>query len=110
MRTITIGDKLVSADFLVINNSVCIQQLYFWDDTNATVPSDLSTVTSATLEVRVDSTTLLVWTGSIVSNQVTFNLTAAQTTLAWDARPYNLVFIKATNRYVVLSGEVRVQR
>lgn len=110
MRTIKIGDQLVSALFMIIQKSYCQQLLYFWDDAAATLPSDLSGVSAATLEVYVDATTTLTWPGAIISNQVSFNLTDTQTDVAWDSRPYNLVLTKSGHPYVVLSGEVVVQR
>jgi hypothetical protein len=110
VRTIKIGDTLATAEFQIIYKSYCEQMLFFWDDLAATQPSDLSSVTSATLEVTVDAVTTVVWTGSVISNQVKFSLTATQTTVGWDTRPYVLVLLKGAERHVVLSGEVVVQR
>lgn len=108
MRVVEIGDKLISTIIYITYNSVSAPEILFWEDSAATQPSDLSSVVSSSLEVDVNGV-VTSWPGTIVGNRVTITLTAADTTVSWDTKPFNLVFMKPL-RTVVLSGEVQVQR
>jgi hypothetical protein len=111
VRVIEIGNKLINVRCLITYNSKCSIQVVFWEDEEGTQPSDLSAVTSITMEVKVSPVSTVAWTGSAAGNVVTFDLTSAQTTVDWDTRPFVLVFLKpGTTRNVVLAGEVQVQR
>lgn len=109
MRTVEIGDKLLQVIFYVSFNSACVPEILFWEDAEATEPADLSAVVSTMLEVTIDGVTTVTWAGAVVGNKVTIPLTASDTNVSWDTKPFNLVFMQPT-RTVVLSGEVQVQR
>lgn len=109
MRVIEVGDKLPSIDLLITYKSECSPIVLFWEDPGATVPSDLSNVLDCFVEVYVDPLTTLVWPAGNSDNSITVTLSEADTTVEWESRPFNLIFMKPL-RNVVLSGEVQVQR
>jgi hypothetical protein len=108
-RTIQIGDTLTTVEFLIKYNSQCTPVVQFWENVEGTEPSVLTDVLSVNMEVYVDPLTTLFWEGQRDGNTVSFPLLPADTLVAWETRPFNMVFMKPL-RNVVLSGIVQVQR
>ena len=109
MRTVQIGEKLTTIEFLIKYNSQCTPEVQFWENVEGTEPSVLNDVLSVNVEVYVDPLTTLFWEGTRDGNTVSFPLLPADTTVTWESRPFNMVFMKPL-RNVVLSGTVQVQR
>jgi hypothetical protein len=108
---LVLGQVLQSGIMNLKYNSQQDFSVYFWDDAANTIPSNLAS-TTVTLEIDQPTTAGLVITGVVVgsTNQVTFSITQAQSTVTWSKADFRLVYVNSTKRYVILSGEVRVQR
>jgi hypothetical protein len=106
-----IGQELLSGVLQLKYNSQQDFSMYFWDDEAHTLPSNLS-ATVVTIELDQPTTAGTVFTGTVVgsTNQVTFSVTQAQSAVSWDKADFRVVYVNSTKRYVVLSGEVRIQR
>lgn len=107
---VTIGEELPVGDILIKFNSQNDFIMHFWDDANNTIPSDLSGVTATTLEVST-SAGVLNWAGNAPStNNVAFSITSTSSNVTWDTAPYELSQIKNGKRYLIMSGNVQIQR
>ena len=108
---LSIGQQLPSGLFALKYNSQQDFSLFFWDDVAATIPSNLAS-TTVTIEIDQPTTAGLVFTGTVVgsTNEVKFSVTQAQSTVTWSRAAFRVVYVNSTKRYVILSGEVRVQR
>lgn len=108
---LAIGQELLSGVLLLKNNSQNDFSIYVWDDVAHTLPSNLA-ATTFTIEVDQPTASGTIWSGTVVgsTNQVTFSITQAQSTVSWDKADFRIVYVNSAKRYVILSGEVRVQR
>lgn len=110
MRTFTIGSLAVSTVINLKYNSRNRFSLFFWDDDESTVATDL---TGAVITVELDEilgSAPTVWTATNTVNEAVFEQSAASCQFTWDTRPFRVVFTKAGARDVIMSGEARVQR
>jgi hypothetical protein len=108
---LSIGQELPTAIFKLKYNSQQDFSLFFWDDAAATIPSNLAS-TVVTLEIDQPTASGTVFTGVVqgATNEVKFSVTAAQSTVTWSKANFRVVYVVSSKRYVILSGEVRVQR
>jgi hypothetical protein len=106
-----LGQQLFAGVFYLKYNSQQDFSVFIWDDTDATLPANLGS-TAVTLEIDQPTVAGTVFTGTVVSttNEVQFSLSSVQTSVTWDRSNFRLVYVNSGKRYVILSGEVRVQR
>jgi hypothetical protein len=108
---VKIGSELPSVVFLFKYNSVNDFSIFFWDDEDGTIATDL---TSAVATIEVDATGVVnpfatgVRVG--VTNEMKFTITAATSTVTWDDAAFRVVLTKSGSRFVIASGKVRVQK
>jgi hypothetical protein len=110
MRVFVVGSEAVSTILKLKYNSRNKFTLFFWDNSAATIPTDLTGVV-VTIELdEIPGSAPTVWTATNATNGATFDQTAASSQFAWDSRPFRVVFTKAGARDVVMTGEAEVQR
>jgi tRNA G26 N,N-dimethylase Trm1 len=108
---VVIGSILPDATLFLKYNSTNDFSIFFWDDANATVSTDL-TGAVATIEVDATGVTNPFATGVRVgvTNEMKFTITATTTTVTWDNMPFRAVLTKGGSRFVYASGKVRIQK
>jgi hypothetical protein len=108
---VIIGSLLPDGVLFLKYNSVNDFSIFYWDDEDATVPTDL---TGAVATIEIDATGVVnpystgVRVG--VTNEMKFTITAATTTVTWDNVPFRAVLTKGGSRFVYASGKARVQK
>lgn len=108
---LSVGQELLSGVFYLKYNSQQDFSVFFWDNVAATIPSNLAS-TVVTLEIDQPTASGTVFTGVVQgsTNEVKFSITAVQSTVTWSKANFRIVYVVSSKRYVILSGEVRVQR
>ena len=106
-----IGEELQNGLFDFKYDSQQDFSVFFWDDEDTTIPSNLAS-TTVTLEIDQPTVAGLVFTGTVVgtTNEVQFSITDSESTVTWSKANFRLVYVNSGIRRVILSGEVRVQK
>ena len=107
MRVVQIGSELPPGELLVKLNSAMTFDMAFWEDSAATVASDLTGATVA-IEVTNDSV-VTTWTATISTNRAVWDLTPTDTDVSWENATFQVVLTKSGDRRPVLAGPVRMQ-
>jgi hypothetical protein len=108
---VAIGSTLPDAVFYLKYNSVNDFSIYFWDDAQGTVASNLSGAVATIETGSLDAPTTFA-TGVRVgtTNQMQFTVPAASTTAIADATAFRVVLTITGSRFIIASGKVRIQK
>lgn len=106
---VVIGSILPDATLYLKYNSTNDFSIFFWDDEDATVPTDL-TGAVATLEVDTAGVTNPFATGVRVGTTNEMKFTFVVGTITWDNVPFRAVLTTGTARFVYASGKARIQK
>jgi hypothetical protein len=108
---VIIGVQLPDVPFLLKYNSVNDFSIFFWNDEDGTIPTDL-TGAVATIEVDIPNPNTVYATGVRVAstNEMQFVITAVSSTTIPSGTTFRVVLTKSGSRFIIASGKVRVQK
>jgi hypothetical protein len=106
-KVLQIGQTLPNGILNLKYNSQNDFSLFFWDDDAATLPSNIA---GSVITIEIDGVTFTTGTIVGITNEVTFSITSAVASVTWSKADFTVVMVKTSKRYVLLTGEVQVQK